>query len=50
MDLDVERLRKEIDNLRKNQELAIKWVYLRAEFREVGQDLHPPLSLEVKTL
>lgn len=39
VDPKVERLRKEVKNLRKSQELTKKWVNLRDEFCEAGQDL-----------
>lgn len=39
VDPKVERLRKEVKNLRKSQELTNKWVNLRDEFCEAGQDL-----------
>lgn len=37
----VERLRKEVETVKRNQQLTRKWVSLRAEFCEAGQDLLP---------
>lgn len=36
----IERLQKEVGKLRKEQELARKWVKLHAEFRELGMNCH----------
>lgn len=46
VDLEVERHRKEVEDIKRNQKLTRKWVQLRNEFRETRQDFPPPSFIQ----